>query len=537
MYWSSNCQETGGTDISSSSAYFVVKSPNWKMRPYHCEYRTCGKSFMRKDHLDPHSTTHSSLRPLPCTKCPKNFKNKSALATNIKTHDQERSYQCDFPHCGKSFRSMGNLRLHQTTHEDREKFKIFECPSCPRRFAKPAHLKSHEEAVHLKLKPFGCPLCSRTFYNKENMNNHLRFVHLREKPLKCDECGKEYRTKITLHAHRETHKSLSDRTSYPCRVSGCGKIFRQQLTLKGHHNKHHAGGGFTCGVANCLKKFTLKGNMRRHEALHGRQTDFSCVKCAKIFSNLKLLEKHGKIMHGKRHKCEHDKCVMDFYDLTSLFRHQKTHLARLKCYFCPKLSKTHQERDNHLRIHIMERPYSCQILNCGYTSGQSSNLRNHEKTHCKARARFQCDLCPKEFLTKGSLNKHNNRVHLKLKPFPCTFCGRGFYNRDGLKVHISGFHLQERPYKCGACGAEFTMKCTLQSHWDSHHAVNRKLYECVSCGKTFLRRISLQQHTESEHSGGEGFRCRFEGCDKVAKTLKQLKRHEGTHVRRGISCS
>ncbi|OXA42466.1 Zinc finger protein 81 [Folsomia candida] len=237
--------------------------------------------------------------------------------------------------------------------------------------------------------------------------------------------------------------------------------------------------------------------MKRHDP----QKDLICVKCVKIFPTLKTLQRHGIIKHGTRHKCEYDKCSMDFYNLPGLLRHQKTHVARFECYFCAKLFKTNQTRDMHLRIHTLERPFCCQTANCGYTSNQSGTLQNHEITHDRTRAKFRCDSCPNEFTAMGSLTRHNNRVHLKLKPFRCTFCSKEFSNRKVLEVHISGFHLRERPHKCGVCGAEFTKKCNLDSHLDSPHAVNRNVYECVSCEKTYLTRISLKEHKEARWWG------------------------------------
>ncbi|OXA45310.1 zinc finger protein 836 [Folsomia candida] len=506
-------------------------------RKFRCEHSSCGKLFTRKEHLDVHFTTHSSLRPYSCPICRKTFKHKNALATHIKIHNEEQPHLCGFPNCGKSFRSLRGLRLHEKLHGDPDAYKVFQCPSCPKRFGRRARLKGHEESVHLKLKPFRCPLCPKYFGTPSQVKNHLSQFHLKEKPLKCDQCGKECGTKTALDSHRETHKSLNDRKLYPCKVPRCGRIFRHEGTLKGHEKLVHEGLGFTCGVANCGKKFATRSYLRQHEAAHSLQKECICTKCGKMLGSLNKLERHDKIVHGTRYRCKVAKCRLDFCSVSRLRRHEVTHVARLECYFCHKFFKWNQGIENHLRVHTLERPFSCKVPHCGFASGQKSNLTSHEWTHDKGGATLQCASCPKKFLTRYSLTTHENRVHLKLKPFTCKLCGKGCGDPGGLKIHISGFHLQEKPHKCGDCGAEFTVKCSLDKHWESRHAESRKVFECRECGRTWLTVASLKEHMEGEHGQGEEFPCGFTGCGKVAKTLKALKRHEATHSSREVTCS
>ncbi|XP_021959296.1 zinc finger protein 62 [Folsomia candida] len=513
------------------------KDEGGNKRKFRCEYPSCGKLFKRKNHLQVHSMTHSSLRPCPCPICPKKFKYKTALQTHIKTHNEERPHICGFPNCGKSFRELGGLRRHEKHHGDSDARKVFQCPSCPKRFGRRDHLKTHEEAVHLQLKPFPCPLCSKSFATRVAVRSHVKHFHLKEKPLKCEECGKEHGTMAALNTHRETHKNLSERKFYSCKIPGCEKVFKHEGTLKVHSKLHHEGIGFPCTI--CGKKFAKRSALPRHEATHVRRKELICTKCGKKLSTEKILEKHERIVHGARYRCDVGKCGETFYALSGLRRHVVNHVARLKCYFCPKLFRWNMEWETHLRVHTLERPYSCLFPKCGFASGQKSNLRTHESRHATGPGSYGCPSCPKKFMTRDSLAKHEKRVHLKLRPFACNLCGKRCGDLASLKIHISGFHLQEKPYKCGDCEAGFTVKCSLEKHLESRHAIHRRVFVCreASCGKTYLTVASLREHMEGEHGGGEGFPCGFDGCDKVAKTLAAFKRHKVTHLRREVTCS
>ena len=55
---------------------------------------------------------HSDYRPLPCPHCNKKFKVENDLNKHLLTHSEEDPYQCNYPECGFSCRSIPGLKYH-----------------------------------------------------------------------------------------------------------------------------------------------------------------------------------------------------------------------------------------------------------------------------------------------------------------------------------------------------------------------------------------------------------------------------------------
>ena len=64
-------------------------------------------------------------------------------------------------------------------------------------------------------------------------------------------------------------------------------------------------------------------------------------------------------------------------------------------------------------------------------------------------AEIICDICPKQFTNKFSLNRHVKTIHEKKENFTCTKCQKKF-----KEVHLLTRH-QQKCGKCRRCGAQF----------------------------------------------------------------------------------
>ena len=79
------------------------------------------------------------------------------------------------------------------------------------------------------------------------------------------------------------------------------------------------------------------------------------------------------------------------------------------------------------------------------------------KKSVKDSRRFMCAQCPREFMTKKSLDSHVSLVHEgKVGRYSCPFnCGKTFNYQSGIASHVVNMHSDHYQYSCSVCGKKF----------------------------------------------------------------------------------
>ncbi|XP_069610882.1 zinc finger protein 208-like [Ranitomeya imitator] len=182
----------------------------------------------------------------------------------------------------------------------------------------------------------------------------------------------------------------------------------------------------------------------------------------------------------------------------------------------------------HERIHTGEKLYSC--LQCGTYFNQKSNLIIHQRIHTGEKP-YLCSECGKLFKKKSNLVIHQ-RIHTGEKPYSCSECGKYFNQKSNLVIH-QRIHTGEKPYSCSDCVKYFKLKSHLVTHKRIH--TGEVPYSCTACGKHFKQKTHLVVH-QRIHTGKKPYSC--SECGTYFKQKSRFVIHKRIHTgEKPFSCS
>ncbi|XP_017108466.2 transcription factor grauzone [Drosophila bipectinata] len=259
----------------------------------------------------------------------------------------------------------------------------------------------------------------------------------------------------------------------------------------------------------------------------------------------------AEIERRKQQQDEYDEVILGFF-------------KKLPCSICNLLVQNFGDMRRHLRMshniesgyimccgrkfhlrkglaeHVMvhRNPDHFMCSQCGRVFPDSRALEVHEQTHINPEVKtepkdkpiYQCDKCPKSFITKAAIEYHRISKHVPKSEFKysCPECNKKIPTERKLKEHMRYMHDPESAIICDKCGKTLRSQTTLKKHHELEHSdVPRRKpdpVQCEICG-TWLRHLSgLKQHMNTVHEppGGE-HRCHI--CNKTSTNSRALKRH------------
>ena len=108
-------------------------------------------------------------------------------------------------------------------------------------------------------------------------------------------------------------------------------------------------------------------------------------------------------------------------------------------YGCGRSFKHATQKAIHVRkAHTGERPFVCAHEGCARAFHSSGDLKSHEKTHSGAREHV-CGTCGKALSSRNALKVHERALHTLDRPFKCEVpdCGMTYMTRLDLDRHAA----------------------------------------------------------------------------------------------------
>ncbi|XP_076324873.1 zinc finger Y-chromosomal protein-like [Tachypleus tridentatus] len=214
-----------------------------------CQF--CEKSFTSKDSLTTHKKQHDFLDSdnYHCTRCNFSTKNSSELSTHLAIHqDDDRPFKC--LECGKGFKGQFNLRQHQKFHGD---IQLEKCSLCDKMYRKGSGLATHMRA-HLKSIP-----------NSQSYEN------------------------VKLHSHEIVVRKINNTGGKRFHCSVCDRGFSCTNNLMKHYIAKHDPNNPNIPSTS----FEMQKQEEEREETVCKDS-YSCEKCGKLFTSMKMLEGHKK---------------------------------------------------------------------------------------------------------------------------------------------------------------------------------------------------------------------------------------------------
>jgi len=310
---------------------------------------------------------------------------------------------------------------------------------------------------------------------------------------------------------------------------------------------------YTCSIEGCSFSTSYKNGLKKHTAsVHSDFTPdtkpsvikrFLCDKCDfKTHKKCYLVEHVNGVHEGvKPYECTVEGCSFATSYRGGLKKHtEAVHLhlrsaVREKKWLC-NYCEFKTGREIYLKEHIMakhenDRPFSCTYDDCSYATVSKNSLKKHvDKVHLKLKESL-CDKCDFAATNKSILRMHQADMHGVAKPYVCSYIGCNYSTvyANSFRSHTDRVHLNLMPYTCGRedCSYATNVKGQLLKHISAVHDKTLPFScEFIDCSYRANFKSCLKKHVTRVHlNSGEGEVFQCQDCEYKAKTPQMLKWH------------
>ncbi|XP_036342986.1 zinc finger protein 721-like [Rhagoletis pomonella] len=195
------------SDVDQLNQHKQIHAPTHKEVKYWCDL--CTASFRTKEVYDEHMRRHNDELLLPSlANIPPLGSEDGNSLMKMENNDYDGCYSCDI--CGKSFANMVYLNSHRAQHTNASD-RSYRCdyPHCGRLFTARHSMMEHARQ-HYSDEEFKCEICGKSFKSLKNLQNHKQ-IHDAIKRYVCKICGSAFAQAAGLYLHKRRHNRPNSR--------------------------------------------------------------------------------------------------------------------------------------------------------------------------------------------------------------------------------------------------------------------------------------------------------------------------------------
>lgn len=248
--------------------------------------------------------------------CNKRLFKRGLVVDHINVHNNPDYFKC--PKCDKVLADRMCLRNHDLLFHQTDDAMTFQCPFCPKKYAK-QYLLDHHTVKHIPQDEctFFCSECGKGFPTNATLSKHIKQIHLTLYDKMCEICAKLIRGNANFERHMADHEGIVE-PQVQCKI--CGSWLKNKNSLRKHMYKHD-GKTYVCKI--CNKKAPTKSALHSHmRYVHELSPMFHCTFCEKSFKKAVNLKEHLTTHTGEvLYTCPH--CPKTFNSKANMHSHRK----------------------------------------------------------------------------------------------------------------------------------------------------------------------------------------------------------------------